>query len=181
MSRQSRVVLAGSLAIALAILAAGAIAAAELTTLWRSLDARGTELAVLQRRLSAAGQAAPSIAGSGPFLDGATFSLAANALQRRLVGLIEASGGTLLMASVEAPTVDGQADHRATVQALAEMTNDGLQQVLYALESELPLVMVTSLTVESSPPQTEGATPATGNSRLRVDLRVIGHFYAGGR
>jgi hypothetical protein len=178
LSRQSRAILLGSLFALLAILCAGAIATVELAAAWRSLEARHAELVGIERRLSGNGQH-PVPAGSGPFLEGGTFSLAANALQRRLVSLIEASGATLLMASVDGPSEDSRSDHRAAVQVIADMTIEGLQQVLYALEGEPPLVIVTGLMVERSAPPAEGAPAVT--SRLRVDLRAVGHFYSAGR
>ena len=157
------------------VLGGGAVGVAELRGKWRDLAAKEAQLAALERTGRARRGGAFGATLASPFVEGGTFSLAANALQRRLVGLIEENGGTLRVASIEPPAAEGAADHRAVAQAAAEMTIEGLQHLLYRLESEAPVIFVESLTVER-----RGAPEAgtDGERTLRVELRVAGYFHA---
>ena len=97
---------------------------------WLENDAQQTELEVLRRRLAGAAQSGPTEPAPSvdPFLEGANFALASNALQQRVVKLVEESGGTLITVGVDPPSAeDNEAGRPVVVQAVAQMTNDGLQ------------------------------------------------------
>jgi general secretion pathway protein M len=142
------------------------------------IEARQTQLEALKRRA-----AQPAPASNTPlqtvepfFADG--FALAANELQQRVVGLIEDSGGTLVTVGIDPQVVaDDDSGRRVVVQAVAELSNDSLQEVLYALEAGAPFVFVENLLVSRvvSRASTEGAESAT-SPRLSVDLRAAGYF-----
>jgi hypothetical protein len=164
------VVVAGSLLVGLTLLKAT----------WLEVDAQQTELEALQRRVAAATKAGteapePTV---DPFLEGGNFALASNSLQQRVVSLVEQSGGTLITVGVDPPSVDGEASRRVIVQAVAQMSNDGLQEILYRLESETPFVFVESLTATKASTQGAGETEEAGKQplRLAVDLRVSAYF-----
>lgn len=143
------------------------------------IDARQTELAALQRRMALPAPAANTPENPiDPFVEGGAFALAANALQQRVVGLIESSGGTLVTVSIDPPVVaDDESGRRVVVQAVAELNNDGLQHVLYQLESELPFVFVENLAVGRVASRELGETEKTQKlPRLSVDLRIAGYF-----
>jgi hypothetical protein len=143
------------------------------------IEARQAQLEVLKRR---AAQPAPAAAAQTrtlePFFGGGSFAIAANELQQRTVSLIEAAGGTLITIGADPPvTADDESGRRVVVQAVAELSNDGLQQVLYQLEAEAPFVFVESLLVTRLVPRGSGETEETPVSpRLSVDLRAAGYF-----
>lgn len=154
---------------------------AEADAAWSAVEAKAAELEALRQRMRTGGPRPQGATVEGePFLEGATYALAANALQQRIVGLVEASGGILITVGVERADALDDAGRRVTVQATAELSNNGLQQVLYSLEAEQPLLFVDSLAV----------TPARGSGaegqeqkprRLSVDLRVSGYYREAGR
>ena len=143
------------------------------------IDARQSELQALQRRMAIPAAAAKTAADPiDPFIEGGTFALAANALQQRVVGFIESAGGTLVTVSVDPPvTADDESGRRVVVQAVAEVENDGLQQVLYQLEAEPPYVFVENLVVGRAATRDLGEADSSQKSpRLSIDLRVAGYF-----
>ena len=107
------------------------------------------------------------------FLSGANYALAANALQQRIVGLIESSGGTLVRVGIDPPDAHvGPPGRRIAAQAVAQLTNDGLQQVLYRLESGHPYIFVENLDVQTKSEEVTGLKPV----RLTMDLRAFGYY-----
>jgi len=142
------------------------------------VEARQTQLEALKRR---AAQPAPASSTQAQpaepfFADG--FALAANELQQRVVGLIENSAGTLVTVGIDPPvTAEDDSGRRVVVQAVAELSNDSLQEVLYELEAGAPFVFVENLLVSRviSRASTDGDEPPT-SPRLSVDLRAAGYF-----
>jgi hypothetical protein len=142
------------------------------------IEARQTQLEALKRRA-----AQPTPGSGGPartvepfFAEG--FALAANELQQRVVGLIENAGGTLVTVGIDPPVIaDDDSGRRVVVQAVAELSNDSLQEVLYQLEAETPFVFVENLLVSRVVPRGSGDAEAAPTSpRLSVDLRAAGYF-----
>ena len=113
------------------------------------IDARQTQLQALQRRAAMP----PPSAGTqtehvDPFFGDGSFALAANELRQRVVEQIENADGTLVSVGTDPQvTADDEFSRRVVVQAVAELTNDGLQQVLYELEAAAPFVFVDTLQV----------------------------------
>jgi hypothetical protein len=142
------------------------------------VDARQAQLEALKRRATQPAPAASTQARAVEpfFTDG--FALAANELQQRVVGLIENAGGTLVTVGIDPQvTADDDSGRRVVVQAVAEMNNDSLQEVLYQLESEAPFVFVDNLLVTRVVARGAGDAEDTKTSpRLSVDLRAAGYF-----
>lgn len=113
-----------------------------------------------------------------PFLPGATPTLAANGLQRRVVALAEASGVRLRTIGAEAVTaVEGDALPHVTLQAAASARVAALQKLLYRLETETPFVLVDEVAIRA--PQAaagDGLRPVL-DPELDVDLRLIGFLH----
>ncbi len=174
----------GALAVLAAVLVVTAGAMLLVSTLlkarWLEIDAQQTELEALQRRIAAAtktGNDDPKTTVD-PFLEGANFALASNALQQRVVSLVEQGGGTLITVSVDPPSLDasGEAGSRVVVQAVAQMPNDSLQEILYRLESETPFVFIENLTATRATGQVGDGEEGSRPLRLAVDLRVSAYF-----
>lgn len=143
------------------------------------VEARQTQLQALQRRAARPPPAANAQARTvEPFLGDGSFAIAANELRQRVVGLIETADGTLVTIGTDPPVVaDDESGRRVVVQAVAELTNDGLQQVLYELESAAPFVFIETLLVNRVAQRGSGETEEGQSSpRLSVDLRVAGYF-----
>jgi hypothetical protein len=142
------------------------------------IEARQTQLEALKRRAAqpAAASATQARTVEPFFTDG--FALAANELQQRVVGLIENAGGTLVTVGIDPPvTADDDSGRRVVVQAVAELSNDSLQEVLYQIESAAPFVFVENLLVSRIAPRGSSDTePAPTSTRLSVDLRAAGYF-----
>src|SRR5262249_53558318 len=137
------------------------------------LDAKTTEIDALKRRI-----AMPVAPTNGPsdkdvFLPGANYALAANSLQQRLVEMVEQAGGKITTVSVEQPTDEKTPSRRVVVQVRADLDNDGLQSLLYNLETGQPLTLVDSLNVHRTISQSEDVkTDSKRAPRLTVELRV---------
>jgi hypothetical protein len=141
------------------------------------LTARQTELEALNRRPLTPATSNRAGATIDPFLGGNSFALAANALQQRVVGLVEETGGTLITVGVDPPaTGDDMASRRVAVQIVAQMANDALQRLLYRLETEAPVVFVDSLVVTRPADRGGEAAESKMPVRLTVDLRIIGYL-----
>lgn len=142
------------------------------------VEAKNTFLDSLKKRMRIPVRTATDKGEANEFLEGANYALAANGMQHRIVELIESSGGTLVTVGVD-PADDSEKSslRRVVVQAVSELSNDGLQQVLYQLESERPFILVDSLSVRNVPNRGESETGAHNRPvRLAVDLRVYGYF-----
>lgn len=143
------------------------------------IEARQTQLQALQRRAALP----PPVVNAQtsnvePFLGDGSFAIAANQLRQRVVSVIEAAGGKLVTVGTDPPvTADDESGRRVVVQAVAELSNDELQQVLYELESAAPFVFVETLLVNRVVPRVTGEAEETKSSpRLSVDLRAAGYF-----
>jgi hypothetical protein len=148
------------------------------------IDARQTQLQALQRRAALPARTEDTQAENvDPFFEG-SFAIAANELREKVVELIENAEGTLVTIGTDPPvTADDESGRRVVVQAVAEISNDGLQQVLYELESAAPFVFIESLQVTRKATRSageEGEEAAASSPRLTVDLRAAGYFKKAG-
>lgn len=133
------------------------------------VKARGPGLARAERTLAA-----------DPFLPGATATLAANGLQRRVVALAEDAGVTLQTIGAETATeVDAGELPHVTLQASAEAPIAAVQKLLYRLETETPFVLIDSVTIRG-PQVTNDGGVIDPDPRLRVELRLIGFLHRAG-
>jgi hypothetical protein len=147
------------------------------------LEARQNELANLTRPRPAVTTTKEKPITINPFLSEENFALSANALQKRIVSAIEASGGKLITVGVD-PPISGDEDlaRRVTVQVSAELTNDALQKVLYQLESQPPYLFVETLAANVSEAKDAAAkAEAQTAPRLSVTMTVIGYRRKGNR
>jgi HAMP domain-containing protein len=171
-------------AVALVLLLTIVLVTAMLFT-WGMIEARQSEIEARQTQLEAlkrrAAQPAPVSSTQARtvepfFADG--FALAANELQQRVVGLIENAGGTLITVGIDPPvTADDESGRRVVVQAVAELSNNSLQDLLYHLEAEAPYVFVENLLVNRLVPRgSADAEDRQISPRLSVDLRAAGYF-----
>ncbi|HVV62981.1 MAG TPA: type II secretion system protein GspM [Pseudolabrys sp.] len=142
-------------------------------------DAKADMAESLRKRLALPSRPASPVSEENEFLEGGNYALAANALQQRIVGIIEAAGGTLVTVGIDPPSSDDNnaPGRRIVVQVVSELSNDALQEVLYQIETERPFVMVDTLNVRRL--QDRGgadANAATQGTRLAVDFRAYGYF-----
>lgn len=145
---------------------------------WLELETRQSQLDMLrQRRPAAPEPVADTPITVKPFLDEESFALAANALQKQVVGVIEETGGRLTTVSVDPPiTGDEELARRVSVQVTAELTNEALQKVLYELESAVPFIFVDSFTARRTAGEDE-ATKREGQTEphMSVAMSVAGY------
>lgn len=163
---------------------AGVLAAVDLGDREATLDQRRLELRAIVKRLEARG---PELAraertlAADPFLPGATPTLAANALQRRVVAVAEESG--VALRTIGAETGSGDADAgglpRVTLQATAGARIAALQKFLYRIETEAPFVLVEDLSLRG-PPSTPQGESAARDPELEIDVRLVGFLKRSG-
>lgn len=136
----------------------------ELQSIAARIKARGPGLARAERTLS-----------GDPFLPGATPTLAANALQRRIVALAEENGVTLRTIGAEpsSETEPGGLPH-VTLQASASARVSALQALLYRIETEAPFVLVDEVAIRA-PQAGPNAAETSRDPELEIELRLIGY------
>ena len=139
----------------------------ELQSIAARLKTRGPGLARAERTLSA-----------DPFLPGATPTLAANALQRRIVALAESCGVTLKTIGTEpSAETDRDALPHVTLQATATARIAGLQKLLYRIETEPPFVLVDEVSLRGPQASAAAGAEPSLDPELEVELRLIGYLH----
>lgn len=142
------------------------------------LATRQSQLEMLQQRRPVEPEpAAETPITVKPFLAEDSFALAANALQKRVVGVIEETGGKLMTVSVDPPAVgDDERARRVSVQVTAELTNEALQKALYELETAVPFAFVDSFSA-SRKAAGQGSEKGASQTepRMSVALSVAGY------
>jgi general secretion pathway protein M len=133
-------------------------------------------LAQLQGRKARGGVAPLAAEHRGsPFLEGPTVTVAGAALLQRVATAVGNAGGTIQSSQVE---VAGSQSKDGVVELAVncEMEQSALQNVLYDLESGMPLLFVDQLDVQV-PQMTAISDSNTG--RIRVVLGVSGQWQGG--
>lgn len=103
------------------------------------------------------------------FLSAATGSLARAELQQRLVGLVERAGGRLIeVRGDEAP--EGSPTLSILMRLSLDIGNEGLFDLLAAIETGLPILTVEALNARPAAGRTAGSEEA--NPTLRVALAI---------
>lgn len=106
------------------------------------------------------------------YLAAATGSLARAELQQRLVGLVERAGGRLIeVRGDEAP--DAAARRSIQLRLSLDIGNDGLFDLLAAVETGLPLLTVEAVNIRPAAGRNAGGEEA--DPVLRVALAVRGY------
>jgi len=171
----------GSLSIlALLLLLAGFGGFASVTVLqakWLELEARQAQLEALEKRRQIPPEKVTAEApiAFDPFLSEDNFALAANALQERVVGLVEDVEGKLLSVGLDPQTTgDDEAARRVSVHVAAELTSAALQKLLYRLETETPLSFISRLSATRPVAREQGAA-AQQEPQLSVSFSVTGY------
>ena len=147
-------------------------------TLFLETEARISMLAMLERRVNMPPAAAHDVkldeAASG---QGANYALAANGLQQRSVRDAEDNGARIVSSSLDPEDVTQPASARSiVVQVVFDISNDGLQQVLYQLEAGVPFIRLESLKISVARNEFQTVSASVGGDQLHVDLRALGSF-----
>lgn len=166
-------------AIVVALVAAGFAAKIDLDAREATFEERRFELRALVKRLEARGPGlarAEQALAADPFLPGATPTLAANALQRRIVALAEDCGVRLRTIGAETATdVDPGALPHVTLQLSAGARIAAVQKLLYRIETEAPFILVDEATIRA--PQAGGSAGREARDpELEIELRLIGYL-----
>jgi general secretion pathway protein M len=114
-----------------------------------------------------AGVAAPS---GSPFLEGATVTVAGAALLQRVSAAVIKLGGNVLSSQVELQGSQSKTGF-LTIIASCDISQPGLQQLLYDLEAGMPFLWVDQLVV-----QAPASFTASGEGKLRILLTVSGQW-----
>lgn len=104
------------------------------------------------------------------YLASGSDTLARAEIQERAAKLTEQAGGRIIEMQLTG-TPEQEAAGAVAIQVSLDIDNKGLLDLLYAVESGLPLLDVTSLSV-----QTNAGRPSLGGSALHVDMTVRGHW-----
>ncbi len=113
---------------------------------------------------------------SSLFLSAASASLARAELQERAGRFVEAAGGHLEEAQFTS-TPEQEAEGTVAIQLSLTIDNNGLRDLLYAIETATPLLAATELSARPNNAQTAGVE---GQAHLlHVDLTVEGHLRKG--
>jgi general secretion pathway protein M len=173
---------------AAALLLFAAVLAVLLSSLWTfnqatdavflEIEARKSTLAMLERRLSLPPPPAHDAKlDEAAFVQGANYALAANGLQQRIVRDAEDNGARIISTSLDPEDTAQPANARAiVVQVIFNISNDGLQQVLYHLEAGLPFIRIESLKIRVAQDEFQTVAASTAGDHLHVDLRALGYF-----
>jgi general secretion pathway protein M len=105
----------------------------------------------------------------GQFLEGATPALAAAELQARIKQLAEDAGGTLTSTQASAPREE-EGFTRVGVRANMTGTVHTLREVLHAVESSRPYLLVSTLNISAD----RGRQAQPG--QLRMDVEIYGYL-----
>jgi hypothetical protein len=111
------------------------------------------------------------------YLSGRTPSLAAAGLQNHLKAIIEAGGGQLITAS-DLPSANEEKLAKVATSLRLKAQTEGLREILYAIETQLPLVFIDKLSVRGLSFYSARATPGT-EPMLDIQLDLSGFARVG--
>lgn len=128
-----------------------------------------------RKRPNEATGAASGPSGS-PFLEGPTLTIAGAALQQRVASAVKEAGGSVLSSQIELQAPDAKPGY-ISLSASCEMDQAMLQQLLYDLESGMPLLFIDQLQVQA-PSVSDGSGAEQPAGRLKVQIDVSGQWQA---
>lgn len=143
------------------------------------LREKAAEVAAAQTRLDQLSKRSPNSSASitanagprgSPFLDGRTITVAGAALQQRIEAAATQVGGTLMSSQVELDGPDAKKGFIGLTASL-EVSQPGVQAILYDIEAGMPYLFVDKLSIQS--PEVFGE-PESG--RMRMMVGVIGQW-----
>jgi hypothetical protein len=109
---------------------------------------------------------------SALYLASATGSLARAEIQNLTTHLVEAASGHLIEAQIIDNSASGDPG-KVSIELTLDITNPGLLDLLYAVETNLPLLTVTDLDARAAEASNE--RPAE-NGLLHVDMTIQGYW-----
>lgn len=128
-------------------------------------------LSMMSRRLNAPAADGTPIDLASIYVTGVSRTLASANLQQQLVNSIFAAAGRLVETVSVDPVDPVDPEEAIRLKATLDIENDGLLQLLYALESGVPLIDVETLSIRNISSGESAETPS-----LRVDMTVSGHW-----
>ncbi|MFB2553948.1 type II secretion system protein GspM [Ensifer soli] len=130
------------------------------------------QITVLTRRLASHGNGrTPDI--TSIYVPGATRTSAVATLQQQLSSAVaSASGKVIETAVIDLPVAPDEQEEQIGVRATFDIDNDGLLELLYALETQVPLISLDTLSARRL-----SSDPATQDGQLlRVDITTRAHW-----
>lgn len=167
---------------AIAILVLLALGAASCLGLWRAYADYSASVALRDELRSRKGLAGLHFtteppAGS-PYIEASTATVAGATLQQRVDALIAEAGGSV--ASSELELQDQGADSgRIGLVVACDIDQDGLQRVLYELESGMPVLFVRRLAIQAVQADGQADGQAEGQARpvrIRAQIGLSGQW-----
>ena len=133
---------------------------------------RSAQVAAFDRRLNKPAADGKAVDLSQIYLPGLSRTLASANLQQRVVSLIAATSGRLIETAAVDPVVTDTAENdELRLKATLDIDNTGLIDLLYRLETGLPLLTIENLSIRRM--ANDGGE---GARTLRVDILVRGHW-----
>jgi len=156
-----------------AMLVTSAFALVEIVRQYQALGAAAETLATFERRKeNVASDSVPIAQPAGsPFLKGPTVTVASAALLQQLTNALARAGGSVISSEVDNQFAQSK-DGFVRIRATGNIEQNGLQQLLYDLESGMPFVFVDQLSARM---EVEGKR----DGLMRVSLGVTALWSAG--
>jgi general secretion pathway protein M len=126
------------------------------------------------RKLSGEASGLPSDVPGSPFLEGPTLTVAGAALQQRVVAAVKNAGGNVLSSQIDLQGSEAK-QYYVSLSASCEISQGGVQQLIYDLESGMPFLFIDQLVLQM--PQAErGIGSEKETALMRVQLDVSGRW-----
>ncbi len=156
-----------------AMLLTSAFALVEIVRQYQALSAAAETLATFERRKeNIASDSTPISQPAGsPFLEGPTVTVASASLLQQLTTALTRAGGSVTSSEVDNQFTQSK-DGFVRIRATGTIEQNGLQQLLYDLESGMPFVFVDQLSARI---EMEGKK----DGLMRVSIGVTGLWSAG--
>ena len=156
-----------------AMLLTSAFALVEIVRQYQALNAAAETLATFeQRKVNIASDLTPNAQPAGsPFLEGPTVTVASASLLQQLTTALTRAGGSVISSEVDNQFTQSK-DGFVRIRATGNIEQNGLQQLLYDLESGMPFVFVDQLSARI---EMEGKK----DGLMRVSLGVTALWSAG--
>ena len=167
------IAVAGLAGLALLVVAVVVVGSGLITARDAEVADKTATLADLRARALPARAGRSAVPAAEAYLGGETEAIAANRLQERLTGAVEAAGGTPISVGLT-EVVDGIGGaRRIGAEITFQAKNDGLQAALFTLETGAPYVFVDGLVV-----QPETTVRTDDDPPLRVTLTAAAFWRA---
>jgi len=114
---------------------------------------------------------------SDVFLEGDTRAIAGAELRQHLIAIIETAGGDMTESEFIPATSDLEDAEILRLRASMVVSNDALQRILFEAETYRPILLMSSLTIQSSSTNPETEEPAP----LLATIVMDGYWKAAGQ